>query len=546
MYESYWNDGSSASKQPRIIHGVDATVILVSAVYACENRHKIIAHDEVVLQLFPVRSIIPFLLSHCTGFTRDLGQMITGLCKRGINFYAMESYILERRWETHARQLDLHALHQKMMQQTQTKTEFLQSTLSKAPSNDMLSKCFLSGFLEQEKMYLNEMAAVTVTKSISFDHTFKIASNIGYLRSDNKWVSQYTAVFLVLNESGQVLTWQLTNGTSFSIIEKLLCDLEHRSSKTISTVYVDDCCRLRGKIRAIFGSEVLVKLDIFHAVQRVTKILSKKHLLMKDCVRELQLVFRCDGDSGKDRLTETPQPDVISRKLDAFFKEWEIKSDSQGVKLFKSETFHALNNLKKHISSGCLSGIPPGRGTNKNERLHQNIKAYFNRSRIGVLLAYALLMVMFDAHNSSVKISGKAVVRPIAACSMVSDTSFVTGLMPKYRPSMEESVGLDFWEIDVSGSLMDMEVTVEAYCKSIKKHLVKRALQKCGMVHLMKEITSFEEFQASEISSVGAPEAELLQKLSKYGLTYSPTVRDGNCFCMSVSKNIMADVQNWT
>ena len=116
-----------------------------------------------------------------------------------------------------------------------------------------------------------------------------------------------------------------------------------------------------------------MKLDIFHAVQRVTKTLPKKHLLMKDCVRELQFVFRCDGDSGKDRLAETLPPDVISMKLDAFIKEWENRSDSQGVKIFKLKTFHALNNLKKHINSGCLSGISPGRGTNKNERLHKSL-----------------------------------------------------------------------------------------------------------------------------------------------------------------------------
>lgn len=40
MHEGYWNDGSSVAKQPRILHGIDNIVILVSALYICENRQS--------------------------------------------------------------------------------------------------------------------------------------------------------------------------------------------------------------------------------------------------------------------------------------------------------------------------------------------------------------------------------------------------------------------------------------------------------------------------------------------------------------------------
>ena len=53
------------------------------------------------------------------------------------------------------------------------------------------TKCFLAKFNSQEKLYLNEMVSVTIGNSISFDHTFKVAANIGYHREDNVWVSQY-------------------------------------------------------------------------------------------------------------------------------------------------------------------------------------------------------------------------------------------------------------------------------------------------------------------------------------------------------------------
>ena len=86
MYEGYWNDGSSPSKQPRTLHGIDNIVILVSAVYLCDNRHKLLANDELILEKFPSSTMIPFILLHRTGFTRGVVDMCMALCRRGINF----------------------------------------------------------------------------------------------------------------------------------------------------------------------------------------------------------------------------------------------------------------------------------------------------------------------------------------------------------------------------------------------------------------------------------------------------------------------------
>ena len=79
---SYWNDGSSDAKQPRMIHGINDIVYLVSAVYVCDKRHKTLAHDESILQQLP-RSLIPFILSHQTGFTKELFDMCIQHCATG-------------------------------------------------------------------------------------------------------------------------------------------------------------------------------------------------------------------------------------------------------------------------------------------------------------------------------------------------------------------------------------------------------------------------------------------------------------------------------
>lgn len=114
-------------------------------------------------------------------------------------------------------------------------------------------------FLQSENSYLSNVHALKVSEVISFDHTFKVATNIGHLREDGVWVPQYDSLFLVLASSGHVLTWQLTKGTSFGQVYQLLQDLHNRAASQkskIKYVYVDDCCKLRKAIQSIFGSGV--------------------------------------------------------------------------------------------------------------------------------------------------------------------------------------------------------------------------------------------------------------------------------------------------
>ncbi len=58
------------------------------------------------------------------------------------------------------------------------------------PSFDLIAKCFLAKFREDENQYHFNIQSVDTGNSISFDHTFKVASNIGFLRKDNKWINQ--------------------------------------------------------------------------------------------------------------------------------------------------------------------------------------------------------------------------------------------------------------------------------------------------------------------------------------------------------------------
>ena len=45
----------------------------------------------------------------------------------------------------------------------------------------------------------------TTSGYLSIDHIFKVAANLGYVRPDGHWVSQYKSVLIVLNDKGKII-----------------------------------------------------------------------------------------------------------------------------------------------------------------------------------------------------------------------------------------------------------------------------------------------------------------------------------------------------
>ena len=538
MHESSWTDGSSSDTQPRQLHDLDRIVLLVSVIYVCDANHRTLAHDESILKRFPTQNVIPFVLFHRTGFTRELASMCFTLISRGMSIIEVETLIIQTRWETHEREQGLRSLHTPEA----VHEPFMDSDLSKTPSNNVITKCFLATFLLQEQVYTREMNSINVGASITWDHTFKVATNIGFLRPDNVWVPMYDSLFIVMNSNGSIVSWQLTKGTCFSQIEQCLKDLHIRALQQdcpITSVYVDDFCKLRNKIQSIYGQGTAVKLDVFHAVQRVTKTLSKKNNRFHKCVSDLRLVFRQDGDSENTRVCSTPSPDVMSRKMDAFVAKWRNIRGSDNTLLFTNHTLHAISNLKRHIMCGCLSNIPPGCGTNRNERFHSYINSKFHRSRIGVLLAYALLTAFMYSHNTSVKVHGKSLVRPVIASPLRNTVH--TMRLPSFgicRKVHEETQGSDSIEIDVSECEIDLDFVTSLYNTSLYKYYLLKSIESMNLSRLKELVIDFKSLNSvnkDERTSDPIVNSDIHTRLGEYGLQHLEIVKDGNCFFMSVA-----------
>ena len=101
----------------------------------------------------------------------------------------------------------------------------------------------MPAYFEFERIYAQHMSQISFLW-LSADHTFKVSTNIGFWHRGT-WTRQYDSLFCVLNEKGQVVTWQLTKGTSFEKVRFRLIQVKARSQKqgsAINAFYVDNCC----------------------------------------------------------------------------------------------------------------------------------------------------------------------------------------------------------------------------------------------------------------------------------------------------------------
>ena len=102
------------------------------------------------------------------------------------------------------------------------------------------------------------------------------------------------------------------------------------------------------------GESANIKLDVFHAIQRITRKIPKRHPLFQQCKNELKLMVRDPTDAGKIRTLPTTSSETMIKTLESFEKKWKI-----------------------------------------NEALHRHINPSFtNKCRIGLPLALALLTIL--------------------------------------------------------------------------------------------------------------------------------------------------------
>ena len=193
---------------------------------------------------------------------------------------------------------------------------------------------------------------------ISYDHTFKVSKNIGMVRPGNedKFVTQFNNLYIVLNEEGKIVDWRLTKTTSFEEIREVLLQYKSRleqANKKLELICVDDCCKVRNKYKSVFESTP-IKLDLYHACQRVCKTVTHiNHPLAESFRKEFGLIFRYNNDQGETRSRETPCERKILQNLNSFINRWGKLPNSP----LSLEKMAEIEKIKKHIEKGCNSSV---------------------------------------------------------------------------------------------------------------------------------------------------------------------------------------------
>ncbi|XP_066919297.1 uncharacterized protein [Clytia hemisphaerica] len=402
-----WENCSSNSMMPRTIWDINWYMGLVGRRYRCNNSHSVTSyHAGILRQLNPVTEV-PFYLSHDSGLTVEAFDLVNRLVDHGNSFSATQKIYTEGVFDKYYR---------KSVLISDCSDKAAEEVIKSPPSEQFLRGCFLHQYNTYKDIYDRKMNEIDC-EFLSCDHTFKVATNIGFLDENKRWIKLVDSIFLFLNENGQVLGYKLCKGTAFEQVSDIFGNLAARC-QNIKYIYLDNCCMWKSKLAEYFPSAI-VKLDLFHAVQRLTKTISKRHPFCKDLCNQLTLVFRDKNDTGEERTMPTPNPTQIIENMERFIKNWNTVS-YKGWKILQESFFMKWENLKVHVLLGCLSGIPVGHGTNKNENLHRQMRIILPRNRLGIDTANALFNSIFYYHNEKKKTvdrNGKAVkikhVQPI-------------------------------------------------------------------------------------------------------------------------------------
>ena len=97
MIRGDWQNGRNDDTMPRVIHGVDGIVLLVSRMYVCKFGHRCISHDKRILSAFPSSAHLPSALTHRSGLTSSCLLLVILLIEEGKKISAIEDALQETR-----------------------------------------------------------------------------------------------------------------------------------------------------------------------------------------------------------------------------------------------------------------------------------------------------------------------------------------------------------------------------------------------------------------------------------------------------------------
>ena len=202
--------------------------------------------------------------------------------------------------------------------------------------------------------------------------------------------------------------------------------------------------RQEKKLEEVLGDNLNVKLDLFHAIQRITKTVPKHgkqdsviKMIRRRMTNDFTMIFRDPSDHGPSRTMNTPSISIMLQQLDNFILKWKPEKYNE-ENILPHFTLSELSKLRKHMEKGCLSDIPPSWGSNRNEALHKTLRKNISRQRLGIQLALVLLGIGFFAWNEK-----RSQVRKDKKEDRLSSIqSYYSSFLKSSKTPSEESFGI--------------------------------------------------------------------------------------------------------
>ncbi len=234
---------------------------------------------------------------------------------------------------------------------------------------------------------------------------------------------------------------------------------------------------------------------------------SKRHPFSFNCAQAFSLILRQPHDHGENRKESTPDPETINKQLDEFVLTWKDVA-YQDKSVLTLDALKEIKNLREHINRGCLSNIPPGCGTERNENLHKCIRKSASKVRIGVHLAVALFttfLYVWNEKRKSADLTGKKTkflpifdnidnsTSPCRSTMSCSRETFGVGVSSERRinstdEKLPPSYGNLFSDCDWDANELDLDEIINLSEFKIGSEDVKKILDRASNIMSVTEL----------------------------------------------------------
>lgn len=340
------NKKRSNGKAPRFIYSLDGGVELITVSYNCKNghSHNILSEscqNKEFLNYFINTSEI--ILTKKFAFTEDIQQLLLKCLSEGFGSSKLDEIFREMLFENYLKRkikyIDCCKRNNLIIKSFPGPNNAINET-----HNHLWSNITLHYFKKNKEYFDYALSCLKHNGTISDDHTFKICKKIT-IRINKKRYQLSGALYVVLS-NGVPVAMRYTDTKSPEDIKTLHEYLERQLP--VKLILSDQCCTDKNWLLKIHPNAV-IKLDLWHAYDRVVKGIAKKQPYRREALNDLKMIFYIDGEKHNKKTETIP----IIR---ANFLEWEKKYNYLNSKLLSSQEFKKQKKwILSHINKGCLS-----------------------------------------------------------------------------------------------------------------------------------------------------------------------------------------------